>query len=476
MKTNINKLITYANQRKLLDERDNPFMYNTLCYLLDVSVNEGYCYEECNLQIDDLLEEIACAYSPFETQVEKELFKSKIIGTVIERPSIVETKFNKLCEVDPKLATDYLYKFAKDVNYIKARQIEKNIKYQVDSKYGKIDITINLSKPEKSTKEIELLSQALDNKWPPCFLCKEQEGLYGSLKNPDRSNHRLISLDLNGSKWFLQYSPYSYFQEHAIVLSSEHRDMKINRETFDNLIEFVNQFPHYMIGSNADIPVVGGSMLTHDHYQAGNYEFSLFRAKTKLEKKINNVQVHSVVWPMHTVKLISTNSNNLLDVAELVLNKWIAYEDVENGIYKYTNERHNTITPIVRKENNRFEMYLILRNNYTNLELPSGVFHVDKSRHNIKRENIGLIEAMGLAILPSRLKNELKIIASSEKLPSNLSYHQQLFDQMIVDEPSDRLRYLYNLTGEIYVECLADCGVFKFNEHKYIEFIKRIDE
>lgn len=474
MKTNINKLITYANQHELLDVRDNQYMYNTLCYLLNVAVNEGYHYEECNLHIDDLLEQIANEYSNFDTQIEKELFKSKVIGTVIDRPSVVEAKFNRLYDIAPKLATDYLYKFAKDVNYVKERQIEKNIMYKVDSKYGEIDITINLSKPEKSPLEIELLKESTVSTWPLCFLCKEQEGLYGSLTNPDRSNHRLVSLDLNGSDWFFQYSPYSYFQEHAIVLSNEHRDMKINRETFNNLIEFVKQFPHYMIGSNADIPIVGGSMLTHAHYQAGNYEFPLLKAECKLEREIDNVQVNSVVWPLHTVKLTSTSSEELLDVAESVLNKWLDYEDVENNIYKYTAEQHNTITPIVRMNDDQFEMYLILRNNYTNIEYPSGVFHVDKSRHNIKQENIGLIEAMGLAVLPSRLKTELMVMADADTLPANLTYHQRLFDQMVAAEASDKVQYLYDLTGEIFVECLEDCGVFKFDEHKYIEFIHSI--
>lgn len=476
MKTNINKLITYANSHQLLAPRDNAYMYNTLCQMLDVEVDAGFKQVECNWHIDDLLETIADGYQRFATQTEKELFKSAIIGTVIDRPSIIENNFYELYKIDPKQATDYFFQLAKDVNYVKERQVAKNIEYVVASKYGDIDITINLSKPEKSTKEIEMLKQAANSNWPLCFLCKEQEGLYGSLKNPDRSNHRLISLDLNNKNWFLQYSPFSYFNEHSIVLSSDHTDMKINRDTFSNLIEFVKKFPHYMIGSNADIPIVGGSMLTHDHYQTGNYEFGLFKAKSSLELEIDGVKLHSVEWPLHTVKLVSNDRAKLLDVSELVLNKWLDYEDIENNIYKFTDARHNTITPIVRQVNGMFEMYLILRNNYTTAEHPTGIYHVDKSRHHIKQENIGLIEAMGLAVLPARLKTELEEIASCEQLPSELVKHQRLYEQMIAANPRDKLQFLYDLTGSIFVEGLEDCGVFKFDQTKYYEFIRSINE
>ncbi len=357
---------------------------------------------------------------------------------------------------------------------MKERQVAKNIVYKVDSKYGKIDITINLSKPEKSTKEIEMLKKATASNWPSCFLCKEQEGLYGSLKNPDRSNHRIIGIDLNDKQWFLQYSPFSYFEEHSILLSALHEDMKIDRSTFANLIEFVKQFPHYMAGSNADIPIVGGSMLTHDHYQTGKYEFALFKAESKLEKSIGEVGLYSVSWPLHTIKLVADNSEQLLDVAEIVLNNWLVYEDVDNNIYKYTTARHNTITPIVRKVNDTYEMYLILRNNYTNDKYPTGIYHVDKSRHHIKQENIGLIEAMGLAVLPARLKSELEMIATCESLPSSLEIHKRLFDELEAAAPSNRKQFLYDLVGNIFVECLEDCGVFKFDESKYKQFIKEI--
>lgn len=476
MKANINKLITYANERNLLNERDNAFMYNQLSYLLNSNVTEAYQVTLCDIHIDDLLDQMASDYQQFETQTEKELFKSKIIGTVIDRPSNIENRFYDFYNSNPKLATDFFYKFSSDVNYVKEREVAKNIEYKVDSKYGEIDITINLSKPEKSTKEIEMLKKTANSNWPLCFLCKEQEGLYGSLKNPDRSNHRIIGLELNGKDWYLQYSPFSYFNEHSIVLSEEHSDMQINRKTFSNLIEFVKMFPHYMIGSNADIPIVGGSMLTHDHYQSGNYEFGLFKTESKLETCIDEVEVHSVIWPLHTVKLVSGNTDKLLDVAETVLNKWLGYEDEANNIVNFTTVKHNTITPIVRYASEKFEMYLILRNNFTTEEHPTGLYHVDKVRHHIKQENIGLIEAMGLAVLPARLKTELETIAGSNVLPKELIKHKRLYDELEVANPVDRMQYLNQLVGSIFVECLEDCGVFKYDESKYTEFIRSINE
>lgn len=476
MKKNINKLITYANECNLLKQRDNVYMYNVLCEILDVEVNDTYRYTNCDVHIDDLLDEIANAYKNFETPGQKEQFKSKIIGTIMPRPAEIETRFDELYIMSPNHATAYYYQLVKDANYVKERMNKKNIIYQIDSKYGLMDITINIAKPEKTTEEIALLKKEKKVNWPLCFLCKEQEGFYGNIKNPDRANHRLVSIDLNNTKWYFQYSPYSYFNEHAIVLSSEHKDMSIGRETFDNLLTFVEKFPHYMIGSNADLPIVGGSMLTHDHYQAGNYEFPIFSAKSTRLKTINNVEIHSILWPLHTVKLIGNEHEEILETALLVLEKWKYYEDVENNIFSATNEPHNTITPIVTSSNGRYEMYLILRNNYQSKENPDGIFHVHTSRHHIKQENIGLIEAMGLAVLPGRLKYELEEIASCLSLPQQLEKHRIMYDRMLKDKPKDKLEYLYKLTGEIFIEGLNDCGVFKYNEEKYFDFIRSISE
>lgn len=476
MENNINKLITYANDKQILDKRDNDFIYNQLCYLLNHSPKSSYKAVKYNEHVDDLLGQMADKFKKFETNTERELFKSKIIGTIMPRPSVIETSFNQLYKTSPSAATEFFYDFSKSVNYIKEREVAKNIEYKVPSDYGQIDITINLSKPEKSTKEIEMLKKEKGSNWPACFLCKEQEGLYGSMRNPDRSNHRIIGLDINQSKWYFQYSPFSYFGEHSILLSETHSDMKIDRTTFANLLDFVTKFPHYIIGSNADIPIVGGSMLTHDHYQCGNYEFPLFKAKSHVEANFNNVSLYSIKWPLHTVKLVSDSKYDILETAELVLNRWLGYEDTQNNIYSKTDARHNTITPIARMNDGKYEMYLILRNNYTTEEHPTGLYHVDKSRHHIKQENIGLIEAMGLAVLPGRLKDELEALANAKELTEDLEKHRPLFEAMKTNKPKNPKQFLYVETGKIFVNGLEDCGVFKYNQDKYIEFIRSLNE
>ncbi len=476
MKKELNQLITYANVKGILKPRDNDYILNQLAYLLDVELTDSYKVEKYDGHIDLLLTTIANNYQKFTTPTELELFKAKIIGTVMERPSVVETKFQNLLQDNPKLATEFLYQYAKDVNYVKELQIKNNIVYQVPSKYGEIDITINLSKPEKSTKEIEMLKQFKEVAWPKCFLCKEQEGFYGTVKNPDRSNHRMINLKLNNQDWYFQYSPYSYFNEHSILLSSVHEDMKINQTTFSNLLNFVDQLPHYMVGSNADIPIVGGSMLTHDHYQCGNYEFPIFRADSKVVNHLKDVEIHAVNWPLHTVKLVGTNQDSILKASEQVRKLWFEYEDVENKIIKKTTKRHNTITPILRKQNNVYEMYLILRNNLTSEEHPSGIYHVSSKYHHVKQENIGLIEAIGLAVLPGRLKAELEELSQIVELPEHLIKHKNLFFEIEKYSGNNKLEYLYELVGKIFVKGLEDCGVFKYDETKYLKFLKEINE
>ncbi len=473
----INKLITYANENNILDVRDNQYVYNALCYLLNKENNSKIETMTVTETIDELLEMLADDYKTFTTNTEKELFKAKIIDVIIDKPSGVQNKFYALYSDSPQKATNFFYDFSQKTNYIKVNQIKKNISYKVSSEFGVMDITINLSKPEKSPEEIAMLKNAKTNSWPKCFLCKEQEGFYGNIKNPDRSNHRMIELNLNDTNWFFQYSPYSYFPEHSIVLSENHVDMKINKQTFKNLVSFVKQFPHYMIGSNADLPIVGGSMLTHDHYQTGNYEFPLFKAETNVEYENESIQINSIKWPLHTIKLVSKNEDVLIENAQKVLTKWQNYSDIENNVINESNEvKHNTITPIVRYKNDTYEMYLILRNNYTNEENPMGLYHVATERHHIKQENIGLIEAMGLAVLPARLKSELDAIAKCDVLPPELNKHNVLFSEMESSKIVNKIDFLQTKVGEIFVECLRDCGVFKFNEEKYKKFIRSLDE
>lgn len=390
----------------------------------------------------------------------------------MDKPSTFEEHYYEKYAINPKQATDFFYQYAKDVNYIKEQQIKKNIEYKVDTKYGEMDITINLSKPEKTPEEIKRLKAAPITTFPKCFLCKEQEGLFGNLRNPDRANHRLIKLELSQSSWFFQYSPYSYFNEHSILLSEEHSLMQINPTTIANLIDFVDLYPHYIVGSNADLPIVGGSMLSHNHYQAGNYEFPIFKATKKYVKIENATEYFSLNWPLHTVLLISEDKEDLLEKAANVIGIWKKYSNADAHIIAKTETEHNTITPILRKNANKYELYLILRNNRTTIECPTGIFHVAEERHHVKQENIGLIEAMGLAVLPARLKRELEEIANCEHLSPELTKHQILFEAIQGIEPSRRLEKLYELVGMIFVEGLEDCGVFKYAKDEYLKLFE----
>ncbi len=470
MNKNVSLLISYALDNELLDNRDVTYAFNNVCHELNIEPTEGFKYNQTDLHINEILNNVV-AEIKFDTPTHKELLKTKLIGLIIERPSHIENKFYNLYKSSPKEATDWYYKFASDINYVKTLEVKKNIVYKSPSKYGDLDITINLSKPEKSTKEIEMLKQQSSTNFPPCFLCKEHENLYGSLKNPDRSNHRIINLKLNSIDWYLQYSPYAYFNEHSILLKDTHSDMKINEDTFKNLVEFVDMFPHYMVGSNADLPIVGGSMLTHDHYQCGNYEFPIFKAKDEFVKTVNNVELFKVNWPMHTIKLVSKSKEELIKLSTSILDKWKNYNDA-NIISNTGDISHNTITPILRYHNNAYEFYLILRNNKTSEEHPTGIFHVDKSRHHIKQENIGLIEAIGLAVLPARLKTELNEIAEGKVI----DHHFPLVQKLKENNPNQPLEFLYQEVGNIFTKCLEDCGVFKYDESKYIEFIEGIND
>lgn len=466
----INRLLTYALERDIIDQRDCNYYYNQLCYLLDVTAENNYqlisTTEDIDWQLDQLVEE-----KSFPTLTEKELFKSKLIGTLMAPPSVTEAKFKQLYKQSPSAATNFFYQYAQDVNYIKVNAIAKNIGYKVDSEYGPIEITINLSKPEKSIDEINALKNAPVNNWPSCFLCIQQEGLYGGLTNPDRSNHRMIEIELTSGKWYFQYSPFSYFAEHGIVLSADHYDMKIDGSTFTDLIELVDYFPEYTFGSNADLPIVGGSMLTHNHYQCGKYEFPLFKAKHLLTREIGDVRISTINWPMHTLVVSGVNKHAIHTTCEHILAKWQGYSDPENNIINFTDNPHNTITPIFRKVGNVYYAYLILRNNRTTSEYPTGIYHVHAERHHVKKENIGLIEAMGLAVLPARLKSELRALADcTESIPANLSHHHQLFTA-VKDYSGDKYQRLLELAGLIFVEGLVDCGVFRYDLGKFDQFL-----
>lgn len=344
-----------------------------------------------------------------------EILRANVMNCFVARPSVINQTFDEQYQISPKSATDYFYALSQNSNYIQTERVKKNIHYQANTLYGELDITINLSKPEKDPEQIKRernTKQSID--YPKCPLCVENEGYPGRVNHPARANHRVIHVPLNGEDWYFQYSPYVYYNEHSIVLSGEHRDMKIDRAAFDRLLTFTEKFPHYFIGSNADLPIVGGSILNHDHYQAGRYEFAMMQANEKYTFQMSahpDVEASVLEWPLSVIQLKSTSKPAILDAAESILNTWKQYSDANASIIAYTQDtRHNTITPIARKQDDTFILDLVLRNNRTTYSHPMGIFHPHKDVQHIKKENIGLIEVMGLAVLPARLKDELKEI------------------------------------------------------------------
>ena len=343
--------------------------------------------------------------------VYRDLCDTKIMGLLVPRPSEVVRNFKKLYQKDSKKATDYFYQLSCDTNYIRRYRIKKDLKWTTDTEFGTLDITINLSKPEKDPKAIAAAKLAKQSGYPKCLLCKENEGYAGRVNHPARQNHRIIPVQIANSDWYFQYSPYVYYNEHCIVFNASHTPMKIERATFGKLLDFVSQFPHYFVGSNADLPIVGGSILSHDHFQGGHNEFAMARAP--IEKEIafsgfTDVKAGIVKWPMSVIRLSSENKDRLIELADKILLAWRGYTDEQAFVFAETDkEPHNTITPIARKRGDDFELDLVLRNNITTTEHPLEVYHPHAKLHHIKKENIGLIEVMGLAVLPARLKDEM---------------------------------------------------------------------
>ncbi|MGN0145312.1 MAG: UDP-glucose--hexose-1-phosphate uridylyltransferase, partial [Clostridium sp.] len=420
---------------------------------------------------------------------ERDLFDTKVMNCLMPRPSEVIYKFNKLYNESPEKATDYYYKLSIASNYIRKDRINKNIIWKTHTEYGDLDITINLSKPEKDPRDIAKAKLLKSTSYPKCLLCKENEGFYGNLNHPARQTHRIIPLKLGTEKYFLQYSPYTYYNEHCIILNSEHIPMKISRKTFENLLNFIDILPHYFAGSNADLPIVGGSILSHDHYQGGRYTFAMEKApieKTYSIKGYENITVGRVKWPMSVIRLNGDNKKTLIDLSSHILDVWRNYSDESVEILSITNnEPHNTITPIARRKNGNYELDLVLRNNRTSDKYPLGIFHPHNEVHHIKKENIGLIEVMGLAVLPARLKEELTLLKDAliKKLPD-------ISDNEIISKHNDWYKYLISnydtitednvceiLQKEIgikFAEVLKHAGVFKRNEKGMSAFDKFI--
>ncbi len=476
----IAELVEYALNKGLIEKEDKIYATNRVLEILGLSEYEEPESIE-NRPVDKILADI-CDYAVEQGMIEdgvvfRDLFDTKIMGAVMPRPSEVISKFNALYKEDPKKATDWYYKLSCDSNYIRLDRIAKDRRWRLETEYGVMDITINLSKPEKDPKAIAAARNMKQTGvvYPKCALCKENEGYAGRLNAAARQNHRIIPVTINNTEWKLQYSPYVYYNEHCIVLSAEHSPMAINKATFRKLLDFVIQFPHYFVGSNADLPIVGGSILTHDHFQGGNYTFAMAVApieKTVSFKGFEDVTAGIVKWPLSVIRLSSTDPDRLVELGGVILDKWIGYTDEKAFIYAYTdNERHNTITPIARKNGDKYELDLVLRNNITLPDRPLGVYHPRPEYHHIKKENIGLIEVMGLAVLPARLKNELNELADAIltckdlRSTDTLSCHADWAEQIMSEHPEMNSENIFDIleqeVGKVFVGVLSDAGVYK---------------
>jgi len=474
----IDELIAYALKKGLIEEGDRAYTVGSLIYTLRLSGYEaGEVKEERPLA--DILSDI-CDYA-FEnglieenTVVYRDLFDTEVMGRLIARPSEVRDRFYSLYESSPEKATDYFYSLACDSNYIRTDRIKRDVRWQTPSVYGDIDISINLSKPEKDPVAIARAKSLPQSGYPKCALCRENEGHPGSLSKPARQNIRLIPFDMAGEKWFLQYSPYVYYNEHCIALSGKHTPMKIDRQSFEKLLSFVTAFPHYFIGSNADLPIVGGSILSHDHMQGGRYEFAMERAEVEIPLAFEGypeVEGGILYWPMSVIRLKCESRDSLVDLADKILAAWRTCSDSGADIYAETDGTpHNTITPIARRRGELYELDLVLRNNRTTEEHPLGLFHPHADKHNIKKENIGLIEVMGLAVLPSRLKKELELIKEAllegkdiAKIPE-ISAHAPWVNSFIGKykfTKDNAEQILRDEVGKTFVKVLEDSGVYK---------------
>ena len=414
------------------------------------------------------------------------LFDTRLMNCLLPRPAQVQADFWKQYEISPEAATTFFYKFSQDSDYIRRYRVCKDQKWKISSDYGEIDITINLSKPEKDPKAIAAARNAKASAYPKCQLCMENEGYAGRLNHPARENHRIIPITINDSKWGFQYSPYVYYNEHCIVFNGQHVPMKIDRAAFIKLFDFVKQFPHYFLGSNADLPIVGGSILSHDHFQGGHYTFAMAKAPIAIPVTIpgyEDVESGIVKWPLSVLRIRHKDEKRLIDLAEHILKVWRDYTDEDAFIYAYTDgEPHNTITPIARKVDDTYELDLTLRNNITTEEHPLGVYHPHAKLHHIKKENIGLIEVMGLAVLPARLKQEMallkeyiltgKDIAKNEDLAKHAEWVAEFLPHYtsITEETIDQI--LEQEIGKVFVQVLEDAGVYKWTEEGHAAFLR----
>ena len=479
----IKGLVEYGRNTGLLKEEDEIYARNQILEVLKLDEYEEPEGPVENSDLEKILKELldyACEKGVLESDsvVYRDLFDTKLMNCLMPRPSEVTAEFWKRYEESPQAATDYFYKLSQDSDYIRRYRVCKDLKWKTATRYGDLDITVNLSKPEKDPKAIAAAKLAKQSGYPKCLLCMENVGYAGRVNHPARNNHRIITLTINNSRWGFQYSPYVYYNEHCIVFNGQHVPMKIDKAAFIKLFDFVKLFPHYFLGSNADLPIVGGSILSHDHFQGGHYTFAM--AKAPIEKHFQmegfeDVEAGIVFWPMSVLRLRGKDSDRLIDLADIVLKAWREYTDEAAFVYAETDgEPHNTITPIARKNGDMFELDLVLRNNITTEEFPLGVYHPHQELHHIKKENIGLIEVMGLAVLPSRLKKELadlgqailegRDIRADEELAKHADWVDEFLPKYasITAENVDQI--LQEEVGLVFARVLEDAGVYKCTE------------
>lgn len=481
----VNGLVSYAIEKDLIKEEDKVYATNRVLSLLKVLDYVDEEKQEGSLEV--LLKGIT-DYAVLnglinDSITERDIFDTEVMAIFTDRPSNIIKKYNDLYQEDPILATNWYYDFSCNTNYIRRDRIARDVKWKTNTEYGTLDITINLSKPEKDPKAIAAMRNQKVSQYPLCQLCKENEGYVGRLNHPARGNHRIIPLHMEGEDFFLQYSPYVYYNEHCIVFNKEHKPMIIDKPTLRKLLSFVDYLPHYFVGSNADLPIVGGSILAHEHFQGGHNHFAMEDAKPIYEFEVKgypNSKLAIVKWPLSVIRVYSKNKDVAANLGEHILNSWINYSDEEVSIFAYTDGvRHNTITPIVRKKNGVYEMDLVLRNNLTTEEYPLGLFHPHPEFHHIKKENIGLIEVMGLAILPARLKTEIKqvedVLLGQAKINDDTKKHEEWINEL-------KAKYTFNEEnvdsivkeeiGKTFGKILENAGVFKMTEEGINHFIK----
>ena len=492
IETYIDSLVSYAMNCGLAEPDDHVVLVNRLLDLLRLD-----SYEPSDESMTEDLEEILAGILDYAVEkglcddgiTARDIFDTRIMGALTPMPREVIGVFRYLYLENPEAATDWYYKFSCDTDYIRRYRIKKDMRWKYASEYGEMDITINLSKPEKDPKAIAAAKNAPQTAYPKCQLCVENEGYAGRMNHPARANHRIIPIEVCGEKWCLQYSPYVYYNEHCIVFNSQHVPMKIDKSAFRKLLSFVGAFPHYFVGSNADLPIVGGSILSHEHFQGGHYTFAMETAP--VEKEISfagfeDINAGIVKWPMSVIRLRGADPERITDLADKILLAWRGYSDESVGVIAFDGEPHNTITPIARRRGEDYELDLVLRCNITSQEHPLGVFHPHADKHNIKKENIGLIEVMGLAVLPARLKQELagveKAILAGEELTGELAKHADWVEELKKQHTftkENTAAILKVETGKVFAKVLEHAGVYQRNEKgakafdKFVEHVNK---